>query len=112
MSEDIYGISVPHFQGKTARHKVQHVEPIVVPNVPKGVPDRYKHVTVCCYLMQSNGIGFLNTIYLHIIFATGSITKNRKLKNIEDGIKQVNKIYLQHGFNITRIHADSEFETL
>ena len=34
------------------------------------------------------------------------------MKNIEDGIKQVNKIYLQRGFKITRIHTDSEFESL
>ena len=48
----------------------------------------------------------------HIIFATGSMIKNRKVKNIENGIKQVNNMYLQCGFNITRIHSDSEFESL
>ena len=38
--------------------------------------------------------------------------KIRKLKNIEYGIKKVNKLYLQFGFKITRIHADSEFEPI
>ena len=38
--------------------------------------------------------------------------KNRKVKNIEDGTKKVNKLYLQFGFNINRIHSDSEFEPL
>ena len=38
--------------------------------------------------------------------------KNRKTKKIEYGIKQVQNIYLQHGFKIKRIHADSEFEPL
>ena len=38
--------------------------------------------------------------------------KNRKVDNIEYGIKKANKIYLQHGFKITRINADSEFESL
>ena len=33
--------------------------------------------------------------------------KRQKLKNIEDGIKQVNKLYLQRGFKITCIHVDS-----
>ena len=60
--------------------------------------------------MHINGIGLLNTILRHILFATGSMIKNRKVKKIEYGIKQVNKLHLQHGFNITRIHADSEFE--
>ena len=34
------------------------------------------------------------------------------MDDIEDGIKQVNKIYLQHGFKITRINYDSEFKLL
>ena len=62
--------------------------------------------------MHINGIVFLNTIPRHIIFATGSKIKNLKLKNIEDLIKQVNKIYLQYGFKITHIHAGNEFELL
>ena len=40
------------------------------------------------------------------MFATGSIIKNRKINNIEYGIKQGHKIYLQRGFKITRIYAD------
>ena len=58
MAEDIYGPSVPHLQGKTVLHKVQHVEPIIVPNFPKGTLDRYKNATLCCDLMHINGIGF------------------------------------------------------
>ena len=38
--------------------------------------------------------------------------KNLKVKNIEYKIIQVNKLYLQLGFNITRIHDNSEFEPL
>ena len=34
------------------------------------------------------------------------------MRNNEDEIKQANKLYLQRGFNITRIHADSKFEPL
>ena len=46
------------------------------------------------------------------MFATGSMIKNRKINNIEDGIKQFDKLYLQRGFKITLIHADSEFELI
>ena len=46
------------------------------------------------------------------MFTTGSMIKNRNMNNIEDVIKQVQKLYLQSGFKITRIHADSEFEPL
>ena len=40
MSKGIYGASLPHAQGKTVRHKFQHMETIVVSNVPKGILDR------------------------------------------------------------------------
>ena len=40
VDEEIYGLSVIHLQGKTVNHKVQNVEPIIVPNAPKGIHDR------------------------------------------------------------------------
>ena len=76
-----------HLQGKKVHHKIHNVEPIIVPNPPKGILDRYNKVTLRCYLMHINGIGFLKTIYRHIIFDTGRMIKNRKVKNIRDGIK-------------------------
>ena len=46
------------------------------------------------------------------MFATGSMTKNRKIENIAYGITQVHKLYLQRGFKITHMHADSDFKQL
>ena len=86
--------------------------PIIVPNFPKDIIDIYKNVNLFCDLIHTNVIGLLNTISRHIIFAMGIIIKNRKLNNIEDGINQVNKLYLQCGFKITLIHSDSEFEPM
>ena len=37
---------------------------------------------------------------------------NQKMTNIEEGIKMVDKMYLQFGFNITCIHSDIDFEPL
>ena len=109
MDEDIYGPSVPYFQGKIVCHNIKHVEPMMVPNVPNDILDKYKKVTLWCDLMHINVIGFLNTIPQQIMFATESIIKNRKIKNIEDVIRHACNIYLQHGLKITWIHADSEF---
>ena len=111
-AEDIYGPSVQHFQGKPVHHKVQHVEPIIVQNVPKVILNMHKNVTLCCDLMNINGIVFLNNIYQNILFSTGSMIKNRKMKNVEEGIKQVKKLYLKRGFKIICIHYDNEFEPL
>ena len=84
MDEDIYGTSVQHLQGKIVFHKIQHVEPIIIPSVPKEILDRYNKSTVCCDIMHNNGIIFLNTIYRHIMFTTGTMIKNIKMKNTED----------------------------
>ena len=94
MAENIYGTNLPNFQGKTVRHNIQHVVPIIITNVPKVIPGKYKKVTLCCDLMHINGIGFLNAISQHIIFFTGSMIKNQKIDNIEYLIKQAHKIYL------------------
>ena len=34
------------------------------------------------------------------------------MNNIEEIIKQINRMYLQRGFNITWIHTDKDFEPL
>ena len=35
MAEDIYGPSVPHFQGKTVHHSIHNMEPVMVQSVPR-----------------------------------------------------------------------------
>ena len=112
MADEIYGPSISHLKGKTVRSKVQHVEPIKITNAPKTILDKYKEFTICCDLMHINGIGFLITISRHIMFATGSMIKNRKVEHIADGITQVHKLYLQFGFRITHMHTDCEFEPI
>ena len=109
MAVDIYGPSIPHLKVKTVRRKVQHVEPVNITSVTKTILDKYKEVTIYCDLMHINGIGFLNTISQHIMFATGIMTKTRKIENIADVITQVHKLYLQHGFKITPMNTDCDF---
>ena len=62
MVEHIYEPNVSYLQGKTVHHKLQHVDPVVVMEVPKGILDRYTNVTLCLNLMYINGFGFLSTI--------------------------------------------------
>ena len=65
------------------RHKIQYVEPVKIKSVPKTILDKYKEVNICCDLIHINGIGFLNAILRHIIFATGIMTKKRKLRTLK-----------------------------
>ena len=112
MDEDIYGPSMPHLKSKTVRRKIENVEPVKIKIVPKTIVDKYMEVTIWYNLIHINGIGFLNTILRHIMFATGSMIKNRNVEHIIDGITQVHKLYLQHGFNITHMHTGCEFKPL
>ena len=112
MAEGIYGPRIPHLKGKTERRKIQHVDPVKIPSVPKKILDKYKEVTIFYDLIHINGIGFLNTISRHIIFDTWSMIKNRKIKNIANGIMQVHKLFLKRVFNIVRMHDDREFKTI
>ena len=112
MADDIYGPSIPHLKGNTVRRKIQHLEPVRITSVPKTILDKYKEIKICCDLMHINGIVFLNTISRHIMFAIGSMTKNRKIENMANGITQVHKLYLQCGFKTTHMHTDCEFEPL
>ena len=94
------------------RHNIQHVEPVKITSVPKTILEEYKEVTILCDLMHINGVGFLNTISWHIMFAIVSMINNRKFENIACGIMQVHKLYLQSGFKITHMHYDCQFEPL
>ena len=108
----IYGTSVPHLQDKTVLHKIEHAEPVMLIIVLKEILEKYNKITLCCDLIHINIIGFLNTISQHTMFDTRIIIKNLKIKNIEYGIKEVHKIYLQRDFKSTHIHAGSDFEPL
>ena len=91
-AEDIYGTSILHLKGKTVRRKIQHVEPIKITIVPKTILDKYIEVSIYYNLIHINVIDFLNTISRHIMFATGSMIKIRKIENIADDITQVHKL--------------------
>ena len=112
MADDKYGPSIPHLKGKTVRRKIQNVEPVKITSVPKTTLDNYKDIIIYCELMHINEIGLLNIISRHIMFSTGSMIKNRKIENIADGITKVHKLYLKHGFKITHMHTDCDFEPL
>ena len=75
MAEDMYRPRVPHLQGKTFRHKIKYLEPIITPNFSKGILYKYKNSTLWCDLININGIVFLNIISRNVMFETGSMIK-------------------------------------
>ena len=82
MAYDVYGPSIPHIKGKTVRRKIQHMEPVKITIVSQNILDKCKEITICCDLIHINGIGFLNPISRHIMFATGIMIKTEKLRTL------------------------------
>ena len=102
MAEDIYGPSIQHLKVKTVWCKIKHVDPVNIPSVPKTILDNYKEVIIFCDLMYINGIGFLNTISQHIMFATGSMVKIEKLRTLQMGSRS----YISYTCSVaSRLHT-------
>ena len=53
MAEDIYGPIIPHLKRNTLWRNFQHVEPVQITSVTKNILDKYKEVTTCCDLMDT-----------------------------------------------------------
>ena len=88
MAEDICGPITPHLKGKTVWRKIKHVEPVKIKSVTKTILDSCKEVSIFCDLMYINGIDLLSTILWHIMFATGSMIKNQKLRTLQMGSRR------------------------
>ena len=102
MTEDIYGTTVLHLQGKTVHQKVKHYKMVIVSKPPQYIIN----------LIHINGLAFLYTASLCIIFSTGNFIKKRTINTIESVIKWVNTLYLQRELKIIWLHADGEFDPL
>jgi hypothetical protein len=62
--------------------------------------------------MYVNKLAFLVTISRHVKFSTIELHRNQKEDTIGMSLSNVMCLYGLHGFLVTMIHADGEFEPL
>jgi hypothetical protein len=110
-AEDIFGPSVASLKGKTVRRGEPHVPSAVSP-IPPDILSLYRNVTLCIDIMYVNKLAFLVTISRHVKFSTIELRPNQKEDTIGTSLSNVMCLYGLHGFLVTMIHADGEFEPL
>jgi hypothetical protein len=72
----------------------------------------HQEVTLAMDIMFMNKIPFLLTISRKLHIGTGKNLANRQVLNVANSLKKVLQLFHRHGFRVTTILADPEFEPL
>jgi hypothetical protein len=77
--------------------------------IPESMYEDLKHVTLCADFHYVNGLAVFHAISRRIDYRTVSFPLNRSRATIVNQLRDIFKIYNARGFQITEVHADSEF---
>jgi Reverse transcriptase (RNA-dependent DNA polymerase) len=110
-AQAIWGKDVRALKGKTVRSNAPRAQEMQL-HVPKDFLKQHKDVYLCIDLFFVNKFPFFVTVSRRIDFTTANHLENRKISTIFKAFKDVYRYYLQRGFRIVEVHADSEFEAL
>jgi hypothetical protein len=99
-ARDIFRPNLGSLKGKTTQRASPHVRP-EHHQIPLGIMEKYRDVTLCIDIMFVNKVPFLITISRHIKFGTVEVLKNRKTTNVIAAIGNFNKLYQIRGFRLT-----------
>jgi hypothetical protein len=107
----IWGKNVAALKGKTTQTKPDPVARDFV-KVPVELLKLHKEVYITADLFFVINIPFLLTLSHKICFMAINDLMDRTILQIFMAFKEIYWYYLQHGFCITMVHADREFEPL
>jgi hypothetical protein len=107
----IWGKNIASLKGKTTRRKTHPVARDYV-KVPKELLELHKEVFLTTDIFFVNKIPFFLTLSRNIFFTAVNHLVERTVLQIFKAFKEMYQYYLQRGFHITAVHADSEFAPL
>ena len=79
-------------------------------DLPTGMLERHRQVTLETDIMYINKVPFIVTTSCNIHFCTTELIKNEIVATIATSIKQVIQMYQRRGFKIKHIHGDGQFK--
>jgi hypothetical protein len=107
----IWGKNIAVLKGNTARSKTHLVDRDHV-KVTKELLKVHKEVFLTTDIFFVNKIPFFLTLSRKICFTAVNHLADRTVPQIFNASKEMYQYYLQLGFHITTVHADSEFAPL
>ena len=109
LAEQIYGPDVATLKGKSTRSRPTPVVNDII-EIPKELIAAQQHVDLCIDTIFINSMPFLATVSKNIKYRTCDYVASRKVPDYRSVLSRVILIYLNAGFTIKCIHADSEYE--
>ena len=80
--------------------------------VPTNILKQYQQIIMAGDIMYINKVPFFMSISWHLHFGTAQHLMNQKGTTILQSIKQIQQVYLQGGYKLTRLLMDGQFEPL
>jgi hypothetical protein len=111
VATNIWDKNIAALKGKTTRSKTRPVARDHV-KVPKEFFKLHKEVFLTTDIFFVNKIPFFLTLSRKICFTAVNHLVDRNVPQIFKAFKEMYQYYLQCGFHITTVHADSEFAPL
>jgi hypothetical protein len=111
VARKIWGKNIAALKGKTTLSKSIPVARDYV-KVPMELMKIHKKVFLTTYIFFVNKIPFFLTLSRKICFTAVNHFADRTVLQIFKAFKEIYQYYLQRGFHIKTVHADSEFAPL
>jgi hypothetical protein len=111
LAPKIWGKNITALKGKTTRRKTIPVARDYV-KVPLELMKLHKEVFLTTDMFFLNKNPFFLTLNRNIMFTAVNHLADRMVPKIFKAFKEIYQYYLQRGFHITVVHADSEFAPL
>ena len=110
-ADDIFGPNLGSLKGKTVWCPNKHAQ-AGTSEVPQSILKLHRDVVVSLDIMFVNKLPFLVTSSRNIHFSTVESLPNRQVGTVATCFKKVIRLYHHHGFHITSITCNPEFEAL